>query len=270
MAANLTSGNGQDYDGGEGIRIMRGCRPDIVMVQEFAYKTCSPADYQEMANLVVYGSASVTTPAYYWQEGSHSIPNGIISRYPILASGEWDDSYLSDRDFAWARVDIPGPIDLWIVSIHIKASSSAADKTKRRDEAALLASFVTANVPNADYLAVGGDFNTYSSDPLVEPCLGFFDDFLALGPAWPADAKGNVNTNSGRTSPYDRVLVDADLEALKAPVILGSATFPDGLVVDTRIQDPLSEISPALATDSAAINMQHMGVVRDFLLPPAP
>jgi hypothetical protein len=34
MAANLSSGNNQSYDPGEGARIFQGLKPDIVMIQE--------------------------------------------------------------------------------------------------------------------------------------------------------------------------------------------------------------------------------------------
>ena len=40
------------------------------------------------------------------------------------------------------------------------------------------------------------------------------------------------------------------------------------LVADTRVYSPISEISPALTSDSAATNMQHMAVVRDYLVQP--
>ena len=35
MAANISSGNGQSYDPGEGVRIFKGLKPDIVLIQEF-------------------------------------------------------------------------------------------------------------------------------------------------------------------------------------------------------------------------------------------
>jgi endonuclease/exonuclease/phosphatase family metal-dependent hydrolase len=267
MTANLSSGNNQDYDGLEGIRIMEGCAPDVAMVQEFAYKSNSVTDYQEMANLVIYKTASPIKNAYYWQEGGHSIPNGIISKYPILDGGEWDDTYLSDRDFAWARIDIPGESELWAVSIHIKASSGTDDKIKRASEAALLRDYITAHVPPSAYLVVGGDYNTYSNDSSVEPCLSYLDDFLVLSGAYPADLDGDTDTNSGRSSPYDRILADVDLEALKATTVIGANSFADGFIADTRIYTPINDLAPALATDSAAKNMQHMGVVRDFLIP---
>ncbi len=51
-------------------------------------------------------------------------------------------------------------------------------------------------------------------------------------------------------------------------MIIGGSTFTNGLVVDTRVYTPISEIAPAMAADSGANQMQHMAVVKDFLLPP--
>jgi len=269
MAANLSSGNYQNYTEGHGIRIMTGCHPDVVLVQEFNYKTNSAADLQEMANLVIYGTVTHNPNAYYYR-GTGSIPNGIISKYPFVSSGEWDDTYMTDREFAWARIDIPGSIDLWAVSIHIKASSDSTSKTKRKNEATLLKSYITSNVPSGVYLAVGGDFNTYSNSTSTEPCMAVFGQFTVFPDPnghYPADRNGNINTNSSRSSPYDRVLVNSALSALEIPVVIGSNTFTWGFVADTRVYNPIADLAPALSTDSGATNMQHMGVVRDFSIP---
>jgi len=266
MEANLSSGNNQSYTDGPGIRIMTGCHPDVVLVQEFNYKTNSAADLQEMANLVIYGTVTHNPNAYYYR-GTGSIPNGIISKYPFVSSGEWDDTYMTDREFAWARIDVPGSIDLWAVSIHLKASSDSESKTKRTNEATLLQSYITTNVPAGLYLAVGGDFNTYSNSTSTEPCMVVFGQFTVFPDPnghYPADINGNINTNSNRSSPYDRVLVNSALSALEIPVVIGSNTFTWGFVADTRVYNPIADLYPALSTDSGATNMQHMGVVRDF------
>jgi uncharacterized repeat protein (TIGR02543 family) len=284
-AANTSSGNNQDYSGGHGIRMLQGVHPDVVLIQEFNYKNDTVADFQEMANLIIYGAASggpTGEQAYWYREGkggvgsAASIPNGIISRYPFKTSGtapvygEWDDTYMSDRDFAWACIDIPGSVDLWAVSLHIKASSGSADKSKRQSEATLLKNYVASNVPSGAYLVIGGDFNTYSNSTSSEPCLGVFDDFIVLPANHPRDQNGDGDTNAGRSSPYDRVLVDVDLQAYAAATVIGSYSFPYGFVLDTRVTVPysiVSSVAPALSGDSGATSMQHMTVVRDFLIP---
>jgi hypothetical protein len=49
---------------------------------------------------------------------------------------------------------------------------------------------------------------------------------------------------------------------------VGTSTFPAGLVIDTRDYSPITDLSPARIGDSAASNMQHMGVVKDFFIQP--
>ncbi|NRD45564.1 lamin tail domain-containing protein [Corallococcus exiguus] len=254
MAANLSSGNGQDYNPGHGLRIFQGTDADVVMIQEFNYQTDSAAD------LRAFVDTAFGTGFSYYREAGAQIPNGIISRYPIIAAGEWDDTQVSNRDFAWARIDIPGPKDLWAISVHLLTTSSSV----RNTEANNLVKFINANVPASDYLVIGGDFNTGSRS---EATFSTFSSVVSTASPYPADKNGNTNTNAGRNSPYDHVLVDNDLRAYQTSVVMGSSTFANGLVVDTRVYSPLSDISPALSGDSGASGMQHMGVIKDFLIP---
>jgi hypothetical protein len=54
---------------------------------------------------------------------------------------------------------------------------------------------------------------------------------------------------------------------MAVPVVLADLKFPDGLVFDTRVFRELDGCAPAKREDSAAPMMQHMAVLRDFLLP---
>ncbi len=253
-AANISSGTGQDYDPGHGIRIFQGTDPDVVMIQEFNYKTNSAADLRSFVD-TAFG-----TGFQYFRESGSGIPNGIISRYPIISAGEWDDTAVSDRDFTWARIDIPGSKDLWAVSVHLLTTSSST----RNSEATSLVSRIKANIPTGDYLVLGGDFNTGSRS---EACLTTFAQVVSTASPYPADRNGNTNTNAGRNSPYDHVLVDSDLRPYQTAVVIGGSSFSAGLVADTRVYSPISEISPALSGDSGASGMQHMAVIKDFLVP---
>lgn len=257
MAANLTSGTSQSYDAGHGIRIFQGVEPDIVMIQEFKYGGSTTSEIRSFVD-----TAFGTTFSYY-REGGSGIPNGIISRYPIIQSGEWNDSSVADRDFAYARIDIPGPTDLWAVSVHLLTSSSGSRST----EAQQLVNYIQQQVPAGDYLVIGGDLNTASRG---ESCVTKLAQVVVTGSPYPADKNGNTNTNRDRSKPYDWLLVDADLGAYKTAVVLGASSFTNGLVADTRVYSPIAELSPALAGDSNATNMQHSGVVRDFLIPGDP
>ena len=254
VAANISSGNYQNYDLGHGLRILQGVDPDVVMIQEFNYLSNSAADLEAFADAVMEGDG------HYWREAGAQIPNGVISRYPILEQGEWDDGSVSNRDFAWARIDIPGDRDLWAVSVHLLTSSAAV----RNTEAAQLVSYVKGKVPAGDYLVIGGDFN---SGTKTEACYTTLSQIVGVGSPYPSCTAGDADTNAGRTKPYDAVLADADLGAFATAVALGSRTFANGLVVDTRTFSPLADLYPALASDSGATNMQHMAVVRDFLVP---
>ena len=254
MAANTTSGTLQSYDPGHGIRIFQGTKPDVVLIQEFNYADNSATAIRGFVD-TTFGSTF-----HYYREGGATIANGVISRWPILAAGEWDDPYVSNRDFAWARIDVPGPKDLWVVSVHLLT----ADATTRNNEATNLVSQIKANIPTGDYLVIGGDFNT---DSRSESCFSTFSQVVTTSSPYPADKNGNTNTNAGRTKPYDHVLVDSDLRAYQTATVIGSSSFSAGLVVDTRVYSPLSDISPAQSADSGATNMQHMAVIKDFLIP---
>ncbi|MCK6544549.1 endonuclease/exonuclease/phosphatase family protein [Myxococcota bacterium] len=255
VAANLTSGNAQSWDPGEGLRILKGLRPDVVLMQEMNYGDESPETFDAMVQ-------DTFSEEFTWARGlGGQIPNGIISRWPILASGDWPDPEVGNRAFTWAHIDLPGARDLWAVSIHL-LTSRASD---RNAEGRALLAALEANVPDGDFILVGGDFNTDSHNEGVYDIL---DARLVSDPPYPADADGNPNTNRGRTSPYDAVLPSPCLDASQVAVEIGAQQFPAGLVFDSRVYTPLDDVSPVLRSDSEASHMQHMAVVRDFVIQP--
>ena len=255
VSGNLSTGNNQSWTAGEGLRILRGLHPDVAMVQEFNYASNSAADIQAFANAVCGAPCHVARES----GAGLQIPNGIVSRYPIKSSGRWADSTVGNRGFAWARIDIPGSNDLWVVSVHLLSSSIASRATEGNE----LASDIAHAVPAGDYVAIGGDFNTSArSETVIANLAG---TVVTTAP-WPADASGNANTNFSRAKPYDWVLVNPALQMLQTSVTIGAGRFPAGLVADTRVYLPIADLSPARATDSAASNMQHMAVVRDFVI----
>ncbi len=115
-ASNLSSGSNQAYEA-PGIRLLQGLKPDIIAMQEFNFGANQTADIQSLVNQITF-----TNGSSWFRESGYSIPNGIISRWPILASGSWvdNDTGVNDRGFAWARIDLPGTNDLYIVSTHLK------------------------------------------------------------------------------------------------------------------------------------------------------
>lgn len=260
VAANTTSGAGTSYEPIESVRLFQGLKPDVALLQEFKYKTNSDGDLRAFVD-----TAFGTTYAYYREPGpsgtANDIPNGIVSRYPIVESGSWDDPNADNRGFAWAKIEIPNAAHpLWAVSIHLLTSSSVSRDT----EAVELVAKIKGAVPNGDYLVVGGDFNT---SVRTEACITTLGGVLTAAEPYPDDGAGNDFTNAPRNKPFDWLLVDGDLTMLAIPVRVGTRTFAAGLVFDSRVYQPLADVAPILIGDSDALNMQHMPVVRDFAFP---
>ncbi len=261
MAANLSSGNNQRYET-PGLNILKGLKPDIVAIQEFNYASTGGAGINTAAAFREMLDNTFGTNFVYFRESGYSIPNGIISRYPMIASGSWVDSDpgVNDRGFAWARIDVPGTNDLYVVSVHLKASNSGSDVSRRAAEAAELKAYLSTNVPANAWIIVAGDFNFYSEGEAGVAELG---SILSDTPV-PTDLNGGPNTNLGRSERYDRVLVSFSLTNSLVPVAMPSRALPNGLVFVSTNYVPLGDVAPVQFGDSTASGMQHMAVVRDF------
>lgn len=262
MAANTTSGANQSYPSpGPGTRIFQGLDPDVVLIQEF--NVGSPINNSDASTDAFVDTYFGTEFSWYREPGGEQIPNGVISRWPIIASGEFISVAGYNRDHAWARIDIPGDRDLWVVSTHLPTSSGEQPEHAN----SLVAGLQGLGIPANDYVAIGGDFNTTSRSASA---VGIFRTYLGVTSGQektPVDQNGNGNTNAGRNDPYDWVLVDSTLNALHTPLVIGNSTYNNGLVFDSRVYTPLAEVSPVQSGDSGASNMQHMAVVKDFLVP---
>jgi endonuclease/exonuclease/phosphatase family metal-dependent hydrolase len=260
VAANLTSGNEQSYSldnanhsnlEGAGARILKGLKPDVVLIQEFN----TGMSAQRWV-------ARTFGPNYeVAKENGQGIPNGIVSRYPIVAEGEWDDPTQTNRDFAWAKIRLPNGRRLWAISVHLKAGGSVGI---RRQQAEELVRRIRDEIPDQDYVVIGGDFNTSERN---EPCIAKLGELFQTGEPYPEDQAGDPDTNANRRKPYDWVLADAQLHPCQVVTQLGTDAFTTGLVVDTRVFRPLEIIAPAQESDSGVTNMQHMAVVKDFTIP---
>ena len=252
LAGNITSGNNQQYEAA-GTRILKALLPDVALLQEF-----------EMTNGASYrGWVDETfgTGFSYFVETNEGIPNGVVSRWPIIASGEWEDIQVGDRDFAWATIDIPGTQDLHAVSVHFKASSGADNIAKRNAQART----VTNNIAqsgwlNNGFVVVGGDFNLQvRSEEALRILTNVVSDLRQS-----ADQAGNRNTNSGRDRPYDLVLPGYGLGARERPFASWGYTFNNGIIYDSRITWSSGLPPPSLSGDAADFNMQHMAVMKVF------
>jgi endonuclease/exonuclease/phosphatase family metal-dependent hydrolase len=256
LAGNLSTGNNQNYTGGEGLRIIEGVHPDVAMLQEFNYQSNLTADFQSFADAVC------GTTCFFAREtiaGNGNIPNGIVSKYPIIDSGRFVDSTVANRGFVWAEIAIPGSKHLWVVSVHLLTATG-----NHATEGSELVGDFQSLVPAGDYLAIGGDFN---SDSRTDAAVTALSALFVTGGPYPADGSGDEDTNASRAKPFDWVLANPALDALDTPVVIGANAFSGGLVVDTRVYTPIADLSPALSTDSGAPSMQHMAIVRDFFVP---
>lgn len=257
--ANVTSGANQSYLS-PGIDILKGINADVVLIQEF-----NVGGANDTAAVTSFVSSTFGAGFQFYRETGAQIPNGIISRYPILASGTWNDSYVSNRSYVWAKIDVPGTKDLYAISVHLLSTSS----TNRNNEATEIVNtyIPTLGMPAGSYLVIGGDFNT---DSRSEACISTFNGTFVTASPYPAGQDGDSDTNASRAKPYDWVLANSNLNAIKTSTVYGSFNYTNGLVFDTRnfTQAELdSNFFPALTTDSGASNMQHMAVVRTFLIP---
>ena len=264
MAGNLTSGNDQSYDPGDGVRIFQALQPQVVMIQEFNYADNSPEAIRQFVN------SAFGRNFYYYRENdpTDQIPNGVISQFPILDAGQWHDPYMPNRDFVYAKLDIPGPHKLWVVSVHFSNKLSK----NRVNEADIVTKALKRNVPPGDYIVVGGDLNTRNGG---EEALRRLSEVVSSTRV-PTDSDKNVDTSSNRSKHYDWVLASPNLERHQVAVDFsvdgeedqpGYNVYPDGLVFDTRTFPLLNRLEPARQGDSDAANMQHMAVIKDFEIP---
>ncbi len=264
VAANLTSGNSQRYETA-GLNILKGLKPDVVAIQEFNVSNNFGINTPAAIRSMVDNTFGTNFVYFRESDAAYNIPNGVISRYPFSATGQWEDSDagVNDRGFAWASVDLPGTNDLYVVSVHLKASSGSDNPARRAAQAAELKDLISTNFPANAWIIVAGDFNLYAE---TETAIETLKTFLSDSPV-PTDLNGDPDTNRGRTERYDRVLPSFSLTNALTPVILPSHTFSNGLVFVSTNYVPLSDVTPVQYADSTAANMQHMGVAKDFRIP---
>lgn len=264
MAANLTSGTKQSYTPSHGIRIMRGLKADIILTQEFNYDSATlgsgtPEAIKEMVSRVL-GTFLGPSKGYYYRESepTDQIPNGIISRYPIIASGEWEDAELPNRDFAWARIKLPNGREVLAVSVHLYSKKSQGRENEAR---ALVAKIKSESKPN-DLIVLGGDFNTKSEN---ESAIKILCEVVCEAQS-ARDPKGSSNTNMNGKYPYDWVFVNKAMQEEMVPTKIGPHEFPTGLIFDSTTFPALHLVKPISIQDSRAPGMQHLGVVKDFVI----
>jgi endonuclease/exonuclease/phosphatase family metal-dependent hydrolase len=252
VAANLSTGSKQSYDAGEGTRILQALTPDLALVQELNYGS------NDNRSIRTWVDAAFGSEFSYVRESGVSIPNAVVSRFPIRESGVWPDPVISDRSFVWARTQTKTGAKLLAVSVHLSTRSRL-----RAIEAESLRNTLEQFAAPDEYVVVAGDFN---ADSPTELSLRTLEPLANTGGLLAVDENGNRNTNSFRNKPYDQVLLSPTLAKMQLPVVVGGIAFPSGLVFDTRKFSRLRELKSAQPNDSGGPRMQHMAVVRDVAL----
>ena len=295
MAANITSGRKQSYKP-NGIRMFQALKPDIILIQEFNYLD----EYDDSLPIRDLIDIAFGTEFNYFR-GSGRIPNGVISKYPIIESGNWDDSTVPDRSIVWAKIKLPNNKFLWAISVHLSTKYNSKGAISSIEE------ILNKNIPAEDYIVYGGDFNTKSRTAGTVNTLGQifnvygpypagYDDFSDHYTCYkcyknyaPGECGTKFNCDKSATSyerddPYDWIIADKNnLHKLQTSTVYCSKddetdclTFNSGMVFDSRdfTQDELDKyFSPVLVGDCNRetgddyMNFQHMGVIKDFLIP---
>ncbi len=288
VAGNISTGNYQSYDPGEGIRIFQGLKGDIMMVQEFNYKDNSENDYKEFVETVFQDPECFENNRCFYEVGTGAvIPNGVVSRFPVLDWGELPDpagGVDTTRHLNWAILDIPGNKDLFVVSVHLR-TSPGSDQVR---EAEVVVNYIQSVKEEAHYLGyyfmVGGDFNgpTSACDNDTTDGWGLYNTFNVCDP-FPVGEDGDSDTSANRSKHNDWLLVSADLSAFQVSTDYCAESnsndckrYPHGLVMDTRdfTQSELDTyFSPTgfdnktlSVDDSSGNSMQHMAIIKDFVI----
>jgi autotransporter-associated beta strand protein len=254
VSGTTTVGGSTAYDD-PGQRLLKALLPDIVAIQEWVV-TNSVAAFVE-------DNFGAEYDYYIEPEGdANPIPNGIISRWPILAEGQWLDYDVGSRDFVWATIDLPGAKNLNLVNVHLKAGNTPTDVAEREAQTRALTNYIAnAGFDAGDYLAIAGDLNQSNrTDEAVLTILGN----LVSDAKQPTTKSGSKNTNPSDSRPYDFVLPDAALEVQHVGMSYNGTSFPDGFIFDSREWG--DHQYPALGSDSEALNLTHRPVLKVFTL----
>ena len=264
VTGNITSGGYQSYDEGHGLRIFRGLRPQVAFVQEFRYGKSTAGDLRTM---VTEGFGERFFHVVEPQTENNMIPNGVVSYFPIKAWGTLeDDNVGGTRDHTWARIDIPGEHDLWAVSVHLSTTANKRQLSAKD----LVIDLQSLGIPPGDFVAIAGDYNTKKrTDSALKNLASTGLVVIDTDEDCPIDQDGDDGTSSDRSHPYDAIYTSQNLKDLQTQVVIGSAKnlSKRGLVFDSRVFKPLSEVAPVQKNDSGAAQMQHMAVVKDYAIP---
>jgi endonuclease/exonuclease/phosphatase family metal-dependent hydrolase len=257
LSANLVSGtvvvNGETAYDDAGQNLLKALCPDVVAIQEWVVTNSFAQFVTDNFGADFYYVTDGTT-------GLNALPNGIISRWPIVDTNIWDDA-VGYREHLHAEIDLPGSKNLNIVSVHLDAGDTAGDIANRILGARNLTNAIEqAGFAAGDYLLIAGDLNTTNRSATELSVL----TSIVSDAYKPTDKAGNEETNPSKARPYDYVLPDSALEVQYVGMSYNGTSFADGLIFDTREWG--DHQYPALGSDSDAQNLTHSPVVKVFSL----
>ena len=252
VSGTVTIGDQTAYDDA-GQHLLRALAPDIVAIQEWVVTN-------SFAQFVTDNFGS----DFYWvtdgTTGQYAMPNGIISRWPIVETHVWDDA-VGYRQHIHAKIKLPGTKNLNLVSVHLKSGDTTTDIDARILGARNLTNAIEqANFSASDYLLIAGDLNTTNRSATELSIL----TSIVSDAHKPTDKAGSENTNPSKARPYDYVLPDSALEIQYVGMNYNGTSFPDGMIFDTREWG--DHQYPALGSDSEAANLTHAPVMKVFSL----
>ena len=280
MSANTTDylyGEPQKYHE-PGMNMFYAMDPDIIIIQELG----------ESATKVVNALEEHFKTKYNIHVGEGRIGNGIITKGDLPIKEVFSEASaiktINDRKYEAAIVDIPGDKDLLVVSLHLSHKYNS-------EEYIPVANFVRSILAKGNYyVALGGDTNATSRSYITNN----WESILATGEPYPTDQRGRKGTNKARKEQYDWVLVDHEFQRFAVPTEVASASYAGGFILDSicfdsyncnnrdlymnddcsysytadekKAKTVIPELSPVRYGDSRVCGMQHMPVIRDFLI----
>lgn len=133
----------------------------------------------------------------YVRDAKTLVPSGVISRFSIVKHGVWSalETKEGDGRSLYAQIDLPGKKDLWVINTHL-----SSDPKQRLAQTNALLEHLLTEVPETDYLLVGGQLNITDVD---DPALEVLQRMLGV------ESPLTVKQKDGEV--YDWLLVDADL-----------------------------------------------------------
>jgi len=126
----------------------------------------------------------------------------VISRFGIVKYGVWSTLETKEGDgrSLYAQIDLPGKKDLWVVNTHLSNTHLSIDPKQRLAQTNALLDRILTEIPETDYLVVGGQLNITDAD---DPALEVLQKMLGVeSPLLVKQEDGEV---------YDWLLIDADL-----------------------------------------------------------